>query len=100
MLQVVTKAHEVVKVVTRNVIETTTMAIEENARDLQSQKDKVMDIIIMFIKDDLIPYVANVVGPKECWKILKDLYESQNATQALYINNKLHVLKVGVIGLV
>jgi hypothetical protein len=28
------------------------MAIEENAKDLQSRKDKAMDIIIMFIKDN------------------------------------------------
>jgi len=60
------KAHEVVKAVARNVIETTTMAIKENARDLQSRKDKAMDIIIMFIKDDLITYVVDPIGPKEC----------------------------------
>jgi hypothetical protein len=29
---------------------------------------------------------------------LKDLYEFQNVTRALYLNNKLHVLKVGGVG--
>jgi len=60
------KAHEVVKAVARNAIETITMVIKENARDLQSWKDKAMDIIIMFIKDDLITYVVDPIGPKEC----------------------------------
>jgi hypothetical protein len=34
------------------------MPIEENARDLQSWKDKTMFIIIMFIKNYLIAYVV------------------------------------------
>jgi hypothetical protein len=49
---VVIEAHEVVKAIAGNAIETATMAIEENAKDLQSRKDKIMDIIIMFIKDN------------------------------------------------
>ncbi len=57
-----------------------------------------MDIIIMFIEDNQIPYVVDVVGPKQRQKILKDLYEFQNVTRALYLNNKLHVLKVGGVG--
>ncbi len=48
----VIEAHEVVKAIAGNAIETATMAIEENAKDLQSRKDKIMDIIIMFIKDN------------------------------------------------
>jgi len=91
------KAHEVVKAVARNVIETITMAMKENARDLQSRKDKAMDIIIVFIKDDLITYVVDPIGPKECQKIFKNMYESQNVARALYLNNKLRVLKVGEI---
>ncbi len=50
--------------ITGNVIEIATMAIKENAKDLQSQKYKAMDIIV-FIKYNLIPYV-DVVGTKEC----------------------------------
>jgi hypothetical protein len=49
---VVIEAHEVVKEIAGNAIEIATMAIEENAKDLQSRTDKAMDIIIMFIKDN------------------------------------------------
>ncbi len=48
----VIEAHEVVKEIAGNAIEIATMAIEENAKDLQSRTDKAMDIIIMFIKDN------------------------------------------------
>jgi hypothetical protein len=56
----------VVQVVARNVAKTVAMHIEENARDLQSWKDKAMFIIIMSIKDYLISYVANAIGSKDC----------------------------------
>ncbi len=64
--QVAIEAPEVVQVVARNVAKTVAMHIEENARDLQSWKDKAMFIIIMSIKDYLISYVANAIGSKDC----------------------------------
>jgi hypothetical protein len=49
--------------------------------NFKDHQDKAMAILVMSIKDELFPYIANVDDPKEVWNILKNLYDSHNSIQ-------------------
>lgn len=49
--------------------------------NLRDHQDKAMAILVMRMKEELFPYIANVDDPKEVWNMLKNLYDSHNSTQ-------------------
>jgi hypothetical protein len=49
--------------------------------NFKDHQDKAMAVLVMSIKDELFPYIANVDDPKEVWNILKNLYDSHNSIQ-------------------
>jgi hypothetical protein len=48
--------------------------------NLRDHQDKAIAILVMSIKDELFPCIANVDDPNEVWNILKNLYDAHNST--------------------
>jgi hypothetical protein len=67
----------------------------EDTTLLWSRKDKTLTILIISIKDNLIPIVEDLLDPTEVRQVLKILFESHNATQTLYLINKFHSMRIG-----
>jgi hypothetical protein len=51
---------------------------------IKNRKDKALAIIIMSIKDELIPYIANVQELNTCWENLTKLFESELCTDIVH----------------
>jgi hypothetical protein len=62
----------------------------EDTTLLRSKKDNALTILIISIKDNLIPIVEDLLDPTKIWQVLKKLFENHNVTQTLYLINKLH----------
>lgn len=58
-------------------------------------------IIMMAIKDEIVPFITNVEEPSVFWRTLQDLFKNQNVVmtkngliRTLYLTNKLHSMKM------
>jgi hypothetical protein len=52
-------------------------------------KYNALAIIIISMKDHIIPYVVDMEDPRTCWKALQDFFETHNDVHNFYIINKL-----------
>jgi hypothetical protein len=50
----------------------------KDATLLRSIKDKALTILIISIKDNLIPIMEDLLDPTKIWRVLKNLFESHN----------------------
>lgn len=50
---------------------------------------KAFSNLKFLVKDQVVFYIMNVNGPKECWDTLKSLYGAKNNAKRLMICNKL-----------
>jgi hypothetical protein len=53
------------------------------------KKNKVLMITMMIVKDEIVPFIANV-----SWKSLRKLFGNQNVARTLYLTDKLHSMKM------
>lgn len=60
----------------------------------QIQKDKALTMIALSIRDNVIPYIANITEPDECWALLKNLYASKTNSRKLMLMRRLTNLKM------
>jgi hypothetical protein len=51
-------------------------------------------IIMMVIKDEIVPFITNVEEPSVSWRTFQELFENQNVVRTLYLTNKLHSMKM------
>lgn len=61
---------------------------------LQIQKNKALSMITLSVKDNVIPYIANITEPDVCWNILKNLYPSKTNSRKLMLRRKLTNLEM------
>jgi hypothetical protein len=40
---------------------------------LNKHKNKVMEILVMLVKDDIIPHIVDIENPQMCWTTLHNL---------------------------
>jgi hypothetical protein len=51
-------------------------------------------IIMMVVKDKIVPFIVDVKQPSVSWKTLQELFENQNVARTLYLTNKVHSMKM------
>ncbi len=56
-----------------------------NVLESQQKKSKALTILIMFMKDNVIPYIFNVKDPKLCWSLLQNMYEPKDRSKKIYL---------------
>ena len=61
---------------------------------LQIQKNKALSMIALSVKDSVIPHIASITEPEDCWNTLKNLYASKNNSRKLMLKRKLANLKM------
>lgn len=61
---------------------------------LQVLKNRALTLIALSVKDNVIPYIANITEPDECWKVLKDLYASGSNSRKRLLRRKLSNLRM------
>jgi hypothetical protein len=61
---------------------------------LQIQKNKALTMIALSVRDHVIPYIANITEPDECWEVLKNLYASSANSRKLMLKRKLTNLRM------
>jgi hypothetical protein len=61
---------------------------------LRVQKNWALTMIALFVKDNVIPYIANITEPDECWTVLKNLYVSGTNSRKLLLRRRLTNLKM------
>ncbi len=55
---------------------------------LRKHNRMALSILKLLVKDQVVLYIMNVNGPKECWDTLKSLYGGKNNANRLIIHNK------------
>lgn len=58
------------------------------------KKNKVLMITMMIVKDEIVPFIANVEELNVSWKSLQKLFGNQNVARTLYLTDKLHSMKM------
>jgi hypothetical protein len=48
---------------------------------------------MMAIKDEIVPFIANLEESNVSWRTLQELFENQNVVKTLYPTYKLHSMK-------
>jgi hypothetical protein len=51
-------------------------------------------IIMMAVKDKIVPFIVDVKEPSVSWRTLQELFENQNVARTLYLTNMLHSMKL------
>jgi hypothetical protein len=51
-------------------------------------------IIMMIIKDEIVPFIADVEEQNVPWRTFQELFGNQNVDRTLYLTNKLHSMKM------
>ncbi len=41
---------------------------------IQIQKSKALSMIALSVRDNIIPYIADISDPADCWNVLKNLF--------------------------
>lgn len=49
-----------------------------------------MEILVILVKDDIIPHIVDIENPQMYWTTLHNLQESNNGTQTLFPFDKIH----------
>lgn len=62
---------------------------------IRRTKTKILSIIKLFVKDQIVPYILNVKNPKERWDVLKKHFEVFNNARRLAIHHKFSNLRMG-----
>jgi hypothetical protein len=71
-------------------------SVDPIALDLHEVKEaKAQKLILVGVKDHLIPHLAKKKTYKEMWDALKNLYEANNENQKMALKDKLHDTKMG-----
>jgi hypothetical protein len=65
-----------------------------NVLESQQKKSKALTILIMSMKDNVIPYIFDVEDPKMCWSLLQNMYEPKVRSKKIYLRNKLGLLQM------
>jgi len=60
----------------------------------RDKKNKVLMIMMMIVKDEIVPFIADVEESSVFWRTLQELFGNQNVVRTLYFTNKLHTLKI------
>jgi hypothetical protein len=50
----------------------------------------------MSVKDNIIPHIRDAKTFSETWKVLKDLYETNNTNRIIFLKSKLLSIKMDV----
>lgn len=80
-----TLLHTIIKMVKDiHLMSTTTLQHE------QHDKYKVLSMLIIFVKDNIIYYIANIDDPIQLWQFLHDLFDNKNVAQMMLLFNQLH----------
>lgn len=61
---------------------------------LKALKTKALTMIALSVRDNVIPYIANITEPDQCWQVLKDMYASGANSRKLLLRRKLTNLKM------
>jgi hypothetical protein len=54
---------------------------------IRRTKTKILSIIKLPVKDQIVPCIFNVKNPKECWDVLKKHFEMSNNAKRLAIHH-------------
>lgn len=65
-----------------------------NVLESQQKKSKALTILIMSMKDNVIPYIVDVEDPKLCWVLLQNMYEPKDRSKKIYLRNKFGLLQM------
>ena len=58
------------------------------------QKNHVWSLLCLLVRDEVIPHIANIEDLAQIWRTLKSLYENSGNAQKLYLESKLHSLRM------
>lgn len=61
---------------------------------LRIQKNKALTTIGLSVRDNVIPYIANITEPDVCWATLKNLYANSTNSRKLMLRRRLTNLKL------
>ncbi len=79
---------------TTTIPNTTFVAVSLFLFEIEQCKNKVLVILIMFVKDHVLQYQLDVDDPKVCWTLLQQMYEPKNMTRNYFFGSKLYRLKM------
>jgi hypothetical protein len=57
--------------------------------DLEHRKKKTLAIISIFMKDEIMPYIARILDPTTMWQTLKNSIKQQSGARCLHLKTKL-----------
>lgn len=58
------------------------------------KKNKALMIMMMIVKDEIVPFIADVEESNVFWRTLQELFGNQNVARTLYLIDKLHSMKM------
>jgi hypothetical protein len=79
---------------TATIPNTTYVAVSLSLFEIEQCKSKVLVILIMFVKDQVIPYQLDVDDPKVCWTLFQQMYEPKNMIRNFFLRSKLYKLRM------
>lgn len=65
----------------------------QTVAELQELKNKAFALIILSVKDTIIPHLMSFFDPTLVWNKLKNLYESSSSARRLMLNHKLYTIR-------
>jgi hypothetical protein len=64
-------------------------ATTTSIQDWDKRENKAKVLLRMSVKDSIIPHIRDCKTSNDTWKTLKDLYETKNTNQILFLKSKL-----------
>lgn len=61
---------------------------------LQELKNRALSMIALSVKDNVIPHIASITEPDQCWLVLKNLYASGTNSRKLMLKRRLANLRM------
>lgn len=71
-----------------------TKVVNPNSEIHRDKKNKVLMIMMMIVKDEIVPFTADVEELSVSWRTFQELFGNQNVVRTLYLTNKLHSMKM------
>ena len=61
---------------------------------LEALKKKALTLIVLSVRDNVIPHIVNITDPTQCSKVLKDMYANMSNSRKVMLRRKLANLKM------